>query len=171
MQDLVIPSFKHPSLIGWSPLLGWPVLERNVTLSLQGNLGDERLPNYSRGIRQRLKHLSGKHRWRERHNFVITDRGQSPFEYARLLSSSVFCLVVPGELPWQGMRHAVHAVMCGCCMLHAPGNRLISMLAAPLACNVASSSHSARHWCIKASACCQMHHPCLYSIYPAAAPV
>ena len=93
-QDLLIPSYKNPTLIGWSPLLGFPALERTVLLSFQGNLGAGRLPHYSRGIRQRLHRLASRHSWRQQHNIVIA--GHEGGDYAMLLSSSTFCLVVPG---------------------------------------------------------------------------
>ena len=95
-QDLIIPSFKNPQLIGRSPLFGFPALKRTILLSFQGNLGSERLPHYSRGIRQQLAHLAAAHKWEEQHNIVISGHAAHLTHYATLLSESIFCLVVPG---------------------------------------------------------------------------
>lgn len=94
-QDLVVPSHKHPGLIGESPLMGWPQRRRTLLASFQGNLGTDRQPHYSRGIRQRLHLASQQHRWRERHSIVVGSRAAD--DYGALLSSSTFCLVIPGE--------------------------------------------------------------------------
>ena len=96
-QDLVLPSFKHPGLIGASPLLGFPPRPRTFLACFQGNVGLHRLPHYSRGIRQRLYRASMQHHWHERHGIVIAEHAPGPTEYAELLSSSTFCLVVPGD--------------------------------------------------------------------------
>ena len=74
-----------------------------MLLSFQGNLGSDRLPHYSRGIRQRLHHLASKHSWLQQHSIVIA--GREGGDYATLLSSSIFCLVVPGA-PGGGSQHA-----------------------------------------------------------------
>ncbi|KAK9805311.1 hypothetical protein WJX73_000673 [Symbiochloris irregularis] len=98
-KDLIIPSFLGPSYIKQSPLLGFPARERKHLLFFRGNMGRGRAPHYSRGIRQRLHHLSQHHRWRDHHSIVIgppEEAGQDG-EYAVMLSSSRFCLVVPGD--------------------------------------------------------------------------
>lgn len=99
LQDLVIPSYKNPVLIGATPLLGARPLERTVLCSFQGNVGKQRLAHYSRGIRQRLHHLARQHQWQERHRIVIADSADGAGDYSTLLSSSVFCLHVPGAGP------------------------------------------------------------------------
>ncbi|KAK9805353.1 hypothetical protein WJX73_005210 [Symbiochloris irregularis] len=94
-KDLIVPSHKHPGLIGESPLLGYPERRRTVLASFQGDLGTHRKPHYSRGIRQRLRAVSKEHRWRERHGIVIG--GRAAEDYGALLSASTFCLVIPGD--------------------------------------------------------------------------
>ena len=148
LQDLVVPVLKHPADIGSSALLDNP--QRNITtlLLFRGDVGAERQPHYSRGIRQtlhtlvrppacRLKrpdmqltgqlqhclpsstscgglcHVKGgdmllrpslpaqaqEQDWRGRHGILIGSRDEIEGDYSQLLSSSLFCLVVPGAPP------------------------------------------------------------------------
>ena len=60
-------------------------------------MGKHRLPNYSRGVRQRLYKLSVDNKWREKHNVQIGDGRDIQGEYTQLLSRSKFCLVAPGD--------------------------------------------------------------------------
>ena len=96
VQDLVIPAFLSPGLIGMSPLLGYPAQERTHLLFFRGDVGQTRLPMYSRGIRQRLHSLAHTNKWHERHDIVIAARDEVEGDYAQHLSSSKFCLVAPG---------------------------------------------------------------------------
>ena len=54
----MIPSFLSPDLIGTSPLLGFPGKERSLLAFFKGDVGEHRLPHYSRGLRQKLHHLA-----------------------------------------------------------------------------------------------------------------
>ena len=54
-------------------------------------------PRYSRGIRQRIYNESKTHDWRTKYNIHIDSHGEDrDIPYTQLLSSSVFCLAVPG---------------------------------------------------------------------------
>ena len=39
MQDLIIPSFLSPELVGPSPLLGFPSMQRSLLGFFQGDMG------------------------------------------------------------------------------------------------------------------------------------
>ncbi len=54
----MIPAFVPPARIVPSPLTGAPERERNILLFFRGDVGLNRRPNYSRGIRQRLYALA-----------------------------------------------------------------------------------------------------------------
>ena len=58
LQDLVIPSFLSPELIGSSPLLGFPPKQRTMLAFFKGDMGQHRAPHYSRGLRQKLHALA-----------------------------------------------------------------------------------------------------------------
>ena len=45
----------------------------SLSHALQGDVGKHRLPNYSRGVRQRLYKLSLEHNWKEKYNVQIGD--------------------------------------------------------------------------------------------------
>lgn len=60
-------------------------------------MGKERLPNYSRGIRQRLAALAQTPEWKEKFKVKIGTRDEVPGDYSQGLASSMFCLVAPGE--------------------------------------------------------------------------
>lgn len=96
-QDLVIPSPKFPAHYRWSPLLGAPAQQRDTLLYFRGDVGADRKPNYSRGIRQRLHALARTSEWREQLGVRIGTREELPGDYSRALASSIFCLVAPGE--------------------------------------------------------------------------
>lgn len=58
MQDIIIPSLKHPGdMVSASPLFGNPERRRDILLLFRGDVGQKRLPHYSRGIRQKLYRL------------------------------------------------------------------------------------------------------------------
>ncbi|GLI60030.1 hypothetical protein VaNZ11_002095 [Volvox africanus] len=96
-KDLVIPALKLPHHFRQSPLVFHPPRERNILLYLRGDVGKHRLPNYSRGIRQRLYQLWKDEDWRANYNVMIGDGGDIPGDYSEHLASSKFCLVVPGD--------------------------------------------------------------------------
>ena len=100
-QDLVIPAFVGLDQAGTSPLLGFPPKERTLLAFFRGDVGERRLPNYSRGLRQKLHRLAQEQGWAARHGIHIGDRDvPNDMSYPQLLSSSVFCPVLPGER-WQ----------------------------------------------------------------------
>eukprot|EP00798_Chlamydomonas_sp_ICE-L_P002472 gene2472-5422_t len=74
-KDLVIPGFKIPSHFDASPLLGAaPAENRHLLLFFRGDCGHNRLPQYSRGIRQKVWNLSRTHEWQTKHNIIIGTR-------------------------------------------------------------------------------------------------
>ena len=77
-------------------------------------VGKHRAAHYSRGIRQRLHTLAHKHRWRDRHKIVIGPREEASAseQYAQMLSSSRFCLVVPGVSVGPGMDGCILVCVC-----------------------------------------------------------
>ena len=70
--------------------------DRAILLFFKGDAGRNRLPNYSRGVRQRLDKLSKENDWKGKHN-VLIGGGEIQGDYTDLLSSSKYCLVAPGE--------------------------------------------------------------------------
>ena len=110
-KDLVVPSFKSTSHYHGSPLLGAEPLARDILLFFRGDVGKERLPHYSRGVRQRLAHLSKTLGWKEKYNVLIGDGREVPGEYTSLLARSVFCLVLPGD---GFSARAADAILHGC---------------------------------------------------------
>ncbi len=54
LQDLVIPGLKMPQHYKSSPLMGHQPHKRDILMYLRGDVGTNRQPNYSRGIRQKL---------------------------------------------------------------------------------------------------------------------
>ena len=54
-------------------------------------------PKYSRGVRQKLRHLAQLHGWAEKYKIFIGDGTEVPGEYSELLASSVFCLHASGN--------------------------------------------------------------------------
>ena len=111
VQDLVIPSFLSPELVGASPLLGFPAKQRTLLAFFKGDVGEHRFPHYSRGIRQKLHHLAKEHDWLSQHRIHITSRSHThELGYTQMLSSALFCLVLPGELPLS--RGPLHCRLC-----------------------------------------------------------
>ncbi|KXZ54467.1 hypothetical protein GPECTOR_4g532 [Gonium pectorale] len=96
-KDLVIPALKLPHHFRDSPLLFHPPRERHFLLYLRGDVGKHRLPNYSRGIRQRLYKLWREHEWKARYNVLIGDGSDVPGSYSEHLASAKFCVVAPGD--------------------------------------------------------------------------
>jgi hypothetical protein len=97
-KDLVVPAAKLPPMLRWSPLLGAPALPRATLLFFRGDVGKERDPRYSRGIRQAVYRLARDNGWAERYNILVGDRGDVPGDYSKLLASSKYCLVAPGAV-------------------------------------------------------------------------
>ncbi|PNW76519.1 hypothetical protein CHLRE_11g467660v5 [Chlamydomonas reinhardtii] len=96
-KDLVIPGFKPPEHYKRSPLLGFPPYQRDILLYLRGDVGKHRLPNYSRGTRQKLYKLSQAHGWIAEHRIFIGEKYELVGDYSDHLARSVFCAVVPGD--------------------------------------------------------------------------
>lgn len=98
VQDLIIPAFKNPFSYTQSPLAGAPALERDILFFFKGDVGLHRLPNYSRGIRQRLYSLSLQDHWiRQNVTFLAPNSSRALGNYSSLLARSKFCLVAPGN--------------------------------------------------------------------------
>lgn len=109
-KDLVIPAFKGPNFYRGSPLSGAAPKKRDILLAFKGDVGRHRLPNYSRGIRQRLTQLARTPKW-QKHNVVIGSSQEIKMDYSTLLSSAKFCLVAPGD-GWSS--RAEDSVLHGC---------------------------------------------------------
>ncbi|GAX85342.1 hypothetical protein CEUSTIGMA_g12759.t1 [Chlamydomonas eustigma] len=109
-KDLVIPSFKSPRHYHQSPLNGVAAKERDILLFFKGDAGENRKPNYSRGVRQRLHKLSKELDWKNKYNVLIGSR-EIQGDYSDLLSRSKFCLVAPGD-GWSA--RAEDAILHGC---------------------------------------------------------
>lgn len=62
----------------------------------QGDVGTHRLEWYSRRIRQRLYALSKEQRWADKYAIRLGTTEDVEGGYSEGLSSSKFCLVVPG---------------------------------------------------------------------------
>eukprot|EP00775_Hariotina_reticulata_P004291 gene4291-4543_t len=110
-KDLVVPLPKFPAHFRWSPLLGAPAQKRTTLLYFRGDVGKHRLPNYSRGIRQRLYNLTVTRKWTRDFEVRIGDRSDVPGEYSLGLASSKYCLVAPGD-GWSP--RAEDAILHGC---------------------------------------------------------
>lgn len=48
-------------------------------------------------MRQKLHRLAKENDWAKKHNITIGSPQELPGDYSKLLSSSVFCLVLPGQ--------------------------------------------------------------------------
>ena len=94
LQDLVIPALRPPVMYQ-SPLLGNKPGKRTRLASFRGALREHE-PRYSRGIRQRLHQLATTQDWASQFNIWIGNREEAPEDYSTLLSTSTFCLVLPG---------------------------------------------------------------------------
>jgi len=70
--------------------------DRDILFFFKGDVGQNRLPHYSRGVRQRLHKLSVDNDWKGKHNVLIGGRDIAG-DYTDLLSRSKYCLVAPGE--------------------------------------------------------------------------
>ncbi|GIL47978.1 hypothetical protein Vafri_4701 [Volvox africanus] len=110
-KDLVIPSFKQPNHYRESPLLGKPAKQRDIFLFFRGDVGKNRMPMYSRGVRQKLYQLAIDNKWREKHNILVGDSRDIQGEYSDLLSRSLFCIVAAGD-GWSARME--DAVLHGC---------------------------------------------------------
>ncbi|PSC76549.1 exostosin-like glycosyltransferase [Micractinium conductrix] len=95
-KDLVMPLQKRPDHYHLSPLLGGATRERAWLAFHRGRVQFE-LPQYSRGIRQRVAKAAEEGRWREKHSMLVGEREDVEGDYSELLASSVFCLVMPGD--------------------------------------------------------------------------
>ncbi|KAG2488349.1 hypothetical protein HYH03_013039 [Edaphochlamys debaryana] len=96
-KDLVVPGFKHPAHYSSSPLAGAAPMERDILLYLRGDIGKHRLPNYSRGIRQKLYKLAHENHWARKHRIFIGEQPEIHGSYGEHLARSLFCPVLPGD--------------------------------------------------------------------------
>ncbi|KXZ53467.1 hypothetical protein GPECTOR_7g917 [Gonium pectorale] len=96
-RDLVIPAFKRPGHYGRSPLVAAPSRERDVFFFFRGDVGKHRMPNYSRGVRQKVYKLAKEGGWAEKYKFLIGDGQDVQGDYSDLYSRAVFCLVAGGD--------------------------------------------------------------------------
>ncbi|KAG2424862.1 hypothetical protein HYH02_015125 [Chlamydomonas schloesseri] len=110
-KDLLVPALKLPHHFSDSPLLFHPPRQRHILLYLRGDVGKHRLPNYSRGIRQRLYKLWKEHDWKQKYNVLIGDGSDVPGGYSEHLASAKFCVVAPGD-GWSARLE--DAVLHGC---------------------------------------------------------
>eukprot|EP00798_Chlamydomonas_sp_ICE-L_P001798 gene1798-33218_t len=116
-KDLVIPSYKPPTHFSDSPLLNGEPLHKDVLLFFRGDVGNRRLPNYSRGIRQKIFNLAEQNHWREKYQIVVEEQMYGTTNtYSSMLARSTFCLVAPGD-GWSA--RAEDAVLHGCIPLPA----------------------------------------------------
>lgn len=97
VKDLVIPSFKSPRHYEKSSLQGAPARERDLLFFFRGDVGKHRLPNYSRGVRQKIYKLAKQGDWGNKHKFYVGDRDDVKGEYSDLISRAKFCLVAAGD--------------------------------------------------------------------------
>lgn len=95
-KDLVMPLMKRPDHYQLSPLIGGPARNRTWLAMHRGRVQFE-VPNYSRGLRQRLANASLAGGWMEKHKIAVGEQDAIEGSYSELLASSVFCLVVPGD--------------------------------------------------------------------------
>ena len=80
-----------------SPLLGNKPLKRSMLAFFRGDFRVGKDPRYSRGIRQKLHQLAQHEDWRQKYNISIGTEVEVPGGYSELLSSSIFCLALPGK--------------------------------------------------------------------------
>lgn len=110
-KDLVIPMWKTPKHLQRSPFVGgWPV-EREILLFFRGDMGQNKPPAFSRGVRQKLYKVAKKENWRDKYAIYVGTKADNPGAYSTMMSQSKFCLVLPGD-GWTG--RAEDAVLHGC---------------------------------------------------------
>ena len=95
-QDLVVPTFKIPSALFGSPLIGGPAQPRDNLLFFRGDFRPEEEVGYSRGIRQGLRSLSKERSWKEKYKILVGNATEVPGDYNEHLRTSKYCLVLPG---------------------------------------------------------------------------
>lgn len=128
LQDLVIPALRPPQLLE-SPLIGSPARERRMLAFFRGDFRDEHSPEYSRGLRQKLRRLAREHAWAARYGIYIGDRSEIDGSYESLFTQSIFCLVLPGMPPvWLSIEADSICVSAGSehdiwMLLYAPPSR------------------------------------------------
>ncbi len=93
------------------PQSGGEPFKRDILLFFKGDVGLNRDPPYSRGVRQKLYKLSKDGGWREKHRIFILGPQEAYGQYSQLLSRSIFCLVATGGSA---------AVVGGCLCLSQP---------------------------------------------------
>ena len=97
VQDLVVPMMQPPdSIFMESPLLGNEPYNRSIYALFRGTFRESE-PRYSRGIRQKLHKLAKTGDWHQKYNIRIGTQEEVIGIYTVLMSSSVFCLALPGK--------------------------------------------------------------------------
>lgn len=99
MQDIILPVMFSPQKYKESPLFGAPDTERYIFAFFKGELRAHDTV-YSRGIRQTLANMTRDDGWWAKHRVWIGDKEppeRDGVSYGALLSSSIFCLVLPGD--------------------------------------------------------------------------
>ncbi|GBF90972.1 exostosin-like glycosyltransferase [Raphidocelis subcapitata] len=96
-KDLAIPLFRGPDRYKSSPYLGAPQPDRDILLFHRGRMGLNDLPQYSRGVRQRIARAAKDGNWSGRYNIHVGGYDEIEGDYGQLLARSVFCLVAAGD--------------------------------------------------------------------------
>jgi hypothetical protein len=94
----IIPPTIHPSTTIQAPATHGRQ-ERDILLFFRGDLGKNRQPQYSRGIRQKVLGLYKSQDWKAKYKMEISERHSVdglPWSYGEMLARSKFCLVMPG---------------------------------------------------------------------------
>ena len=105
----MIPAFKQPQHFSTSTLLGHPPLERDILLYFRGDLGDGRLPRYSRGIRQNVFRLAHEQNWADKYKIYGEAGGARLPARVRMQS----CTARRGGLATQRLHRYAHARAAG----------------------------------------------------------
>ncbi|KXZ53466.1 hypothetical protein GPECTOR_7g916 [Gonium pectorale] len=109
--DLVIPAFKNPQAYRRGPLAASAPRSRDIFFFFRGEVGKNRKPGYSRGVRQKVYRMASEGGWAQQHKSLVGDRKEIEGDYSDLLSRSIFCLVAGGD-GWSARLE--DAVLHGC---------------------------------------------------------
>ncbi|PNH08796.1 putative beta-1,4-xylosyltransferase IRX10 [Tetrabaena socialis] len=93
----LVPGFKGVTHYHRSPLQAAPAKLREIFFYFRGDVGKNRLPHYSRGVRQAIYKMAKEGDWATKHKVLVGDGGDFPGDYSDMLSRSIFCLVAAGD--------------------------------------------------------------------------
>lgn len=100
-KDLIIPCFKPPPHYKQTAYMGGWMKPRETLLFFRGDTGKRRVEDkncvYSRCIRQTIAKHYKEENWKQKYNIIYGEIEEAPGEYWQLLSSSKFCLALPGD--------------------------------------------------------------------------